>query len=204
MRTDLPAAPDFDAIQPPKGEAALRQTQILSLIGNLGLSWSNNESLFVYVLMLLLRTDEVTAALVFGTLNTSRARLDLIRRLASVKLTDPAVAQTLERLIRRFNATTKVRNDLTHAMSEVNAAGEITHTNTMRIVEQGGRLGLGTRRPMDDARVRELTDVNRQLTRLNRDLWQFLPVLAAALDAPAPAPAQAPAPAPPHGSESQP
>jgi len=204
MRTDLPAAPDFDAIQPPKGEAALRQTQILSLIGNLGLSWSNNESLFVYVLMLLLRTDEVTAALVFGTLNTSRARLDLIRRLASVKLTDPAVAQTLERLIRRFNATTKVRNDLTHAMSEVNAAGEITHTNTMRIVEHGGRLSFGAQRAMDDARVRELTDVNRQLARLNRDLWQFLPVLAAALDAPAPAPAQGPAPAPPHGSESQP
>lgn len=199
MRTDLPAAPDFDAIQPPKGEAALRQTQILSLIGNLGLSWSNNESLFVYVLMLLLRTDEVTAALVFGTLNTSRARLDLIRRLASVKLTDPAVAQTLERLIRRFNATTKVRNDLTHAMSEVNAAGEITHTNTMRIVEQGGRLGLGTRRPMDDARVRELTDVNRQLTRLNRDLWQFLPVLAACLDAQVSA-----APDRAQGSQSQP
>ncbi|GJD31556.1 hypothetical protein PMNALOAF_2815 [Methylobacterium adhaesivum] len=199
MRTDLPAAPDFDAIQPPKGEAALRQTQILSLIGNLGLSWSNNESLFVYVLMLLLRTDEVTAALVFGTLNTSRARLDLIRRLASVKLTDPAVAQTLERLIRRFNATTKVRNDLTHAMSEVNAAGEITHTNTMRIVEHGGRLGLGTRRPMDDARVRELTDVNRQLTRLNRDLWQFLPVLAACLDARVSA-----APDRAHGSQSQP
>ena len=199
MRTDLPAAPDFDAIQPPKGEAALRQTQILSLIGNLGLSWSNNESLFVYVLMLLLRTDEVTAALVFGTLNTSRARLDLIRRLASVKLTDPAVAQTLERLIRRFNATTKVRNDLTHAMSEVNAAGEITHTNTMRIVEHGGRLGLGTRRPMDDARVRELTDVNRQLTRLNRDLWQFLPVLAACLDAQVSA-----APDRAHGSQSQP
>ncbi len=204
MRTDLPAAPDFDALQPPKGEAALRQTRILSLIGNLGLSWSNTESVFVYVLMLLLRTDEVTAAIVFTTLNTSRARLDLIRRLAAVKLADPATAQTLERLIRRFNAATRVRNDLTHAMSVVNATGEITHTNTMRIVEHGGRLSFGAQRAMDDARVRELTDVNRQLARLNRDLWQFLPVLAAALDAPAPAPAQAPAPAPPHGSESQP
>ena len=44
-------------------------------MGHLICSWSNNESLFIYVLMILLRTDEASAAVVFATLNTTRADL---------------------------------------------------------------------------------------------------------------------------------
>ena len=48
-------------------------------MGSLICSWANNESLFIYVLMIPLRTDEASAALVFATLNTTRARPDLIQ-----------------------------------------------------------------------------------------------------------------------------
>ena len=65
----LPPKPDFDMLAPLLGFAAL----VLALIGNLICSWSNNESLFIYVLMILLRTDEASAAVVFATLNTTRA-----------------------------------------------------------------------------------------------------------------------------------
>lgn len=60
----------------------------LTLIGNLVHCWSNNESLFIYILMLLMETDEATAAIVFATLNTTRARIDLIERLAKIKVGD--------------------------------------------------------------------------------------------------------------------
>ena len=40
--------------------------------------------LSIYVLMILLRTNEASAAVVFATLNTTRARLDLIQRLAKI------------------------------------------------------------------------------------------------------------------------
>ena len=59
--------------------SADRRTFVLALIGNLICSWSNNESLFIYVLMILQRTDEASAAVVFATLNTTRARPDLIQ-----------------------------------------------------------------------------------------------------------------------------
>jgi hypothetical protein len=41
--------------------------------------------------MLLMETDEATAAIVFATLNTTRARIDLIERLAMIKVGDKQV-----------------------------------------------------------------------------------------------------------------
>ena len=113
------------------------------LIGNLGLNWSNNESMFIYVLMLLLDVDEVDAAIVFSTLNTTRARLDLVRRLATIKIKDRAVAGALQRLVRRFETATRLRNEFNHCMYKLNARGEITHTHLMRPQEDHGRFSLG-------------------------------------------------------------
>jgi hypothetical protein len=177
MSTSLPSTPDFSALEAAAAPFADRQNQILAQIGTLGLAWSNNESVFVYVLMILLETDEVSAAIVFSTLNTTRARIDLIRRLATVKIMDSAVAQTLTRIIRRFDACTNVRNELNHCVFTLNEHGEITHTQTMRVMEHKGALSLGAVRPMDDRRLKEIREANRQLKRLNRDVWDFLPIL---------------------------
>ena len=54
----LPPKPDFDVLAAAAPASADRRTFVLALIGNLICSWSNNESLFIYVLMILLRTDE--------------------------------------------------------------------------------------------------------------------------------------------------
>ena len=89
----LPPKPDFDVLAAAAPASADRRTFVLALIGNLICSWSNNESLFIYVLMILLRTDEASAAVVFATLNTTRARLDLIQRLAKIRVTDKALVE---------------------------------------------------------------------------------------------------------------
>ncbi|SFL93052.1 hypothetical protein SAMN04488125_1318 [Methylorubrum salsuginis] len=179
----LPTPPNFPAVEQAAPGFAERQQHILMQIGNLGLNWSNNESMFIYVLMVLLDVEEVDAAIIFSTLNTTRARLDLVRRLATVKIRDAAVAATLKRLIRRFEAATRLRNEFNHCMYQINAQGEITHTHLMRPHEAGGRLSLGELREMDERRIQEIVDTNRQLKRLNRDLWELLPQLRAAIGA---------------------
>jgi hypothetical protein len=175
----LPPQPDFAAIDAAAAHSAEKRTAVLALIGHLVFSWSNNESLFIYVLMLLMDTDEVAAAIVFATLNTTRARLELIQRLAKARLPDRAAAQDLEGLIRRFNACTRVRNEFNHSMFTVNERGEITHTQAMRIQESRGRMQFGARKEVGDDRLRELNDTIAELTRLNRDIWEFLPRLEA-------------------------
>jgi hypothetical protein len=181
MPSDLPPMPDFKAIEAAAPGSADRRTLILALIGNLVFSWSNNESLFIYVLMLLLETDQTSAAVVFATLNTTRARLDLINRLARIKIKDQAMQKELDRIIERFNDCTRVRNEFNHCMYTVDDHGEITHSHSIRIIETKNQLRLGDIKPMDDARLKEMRETTDELKRLNRDIWSFLPRLEAHL-----------------------
>jgi hypothetical protein len=173
----LPPKPDFEAIAASAPASADRRTLILALIGSLVSSWSNNESLFIYVLMILLRTDQASAALTFATLNTTRARLDLIQRLAKITIRDRNLDKALSKIIDRFNESTRIRNEFNHCMYIVDASGQITHTQSMRIVQTKDNLQFGEMKPMDDVRLKSMVKTTKDMTRINRDIWDFLPRL---------------------------
>jgi hypothetical protein len=177
VSSQLPPKPDFEALAESAPASADRRTLILALIGNLVSSWSNNESLFIYVLMLLMRTDQTSAALTFATLNTTRARLDLIQRLAKVTIRDKALDKTLAKIIEQFNESTHVRNEFNHCMYVVDASGQITHTQSMRIIQTRINLRFGEMKPMDEPRLKEMIKTTKQMSRINRDIWDFLPRL---------------------------
>jgi len=181
--TNLPPRPDFEAIEAVSHKTADRRTEILALIGNLVYSWSNNESMFIYVMMLLLKTDQTSATVVFATLNTTRARLDLVQRLAAVNISDKAVAKRLNSIIDRFNECTRFRNEFNHCIYTLNDRGEITATHALRIQERRGRLQIGEVRKMDSNRTKTIADTIGELRKLNKDIWEFLPKLKESLAA---------------------
>lgn len=175
--SQLPPRPDFEALAASAPATADRRTLILALIGNLVSSWSNNESLFIYVLMILMKTDQASAALTFATLNTTRARLDLIQRLAKITIKDKTLDRSLSKIIERFNETTHVRNEFNHCMYIVDAGGQITHTQSMRIVQTKNSLQFGEMKSMDEARLKGMVKTIKEMTRINRDIWDLLPRL---------------------------
>lgn len=175
----LPPKPDFDLLAAAAPASADRRTFVLALIGNLICSWSNNESLFIYVLMILLRTEESSAAIVFATLNTTRARLDLIQRLARIRITDRDISRSLARLIERFVESTKVRNELNHCMFIFDRSGAITHTQSMRLSETKASLRFGEIKPLDESRLQDMLRTTKEMTRINREIWELLPRLEA-------------------------
>ena len=179
--SNLPEAPDFSSIEAIAPDTADERTRILALIGNLVFTWSNNESVFIYVLMLLLETDFQSAAITFVSLNTTRARLDLVRRLSKTKLSDLEVIGKLDELIERFNECTKVRNEFNHCIYQINERGQITHSNVLRIVEKKSKVEFAEIRALDEKRLDELARTIRKLTVLNRDLWAILPVIDTSL-----------------------
>jgi hypothetical protein len=180
--SQLPPKPDFAAIEAAAAhQSANRRTFIMALIGNLVYSWANNESMFIHMLMVLMNTDEASAAVVFATLKTTRARLDLVERLARLKIKDRSMQKTIERIIARFNELTKIRNEFNHCMYTLDDRGEITHTHSIRLQEVKGKLQLGVVRTMDEARIDEMLDAIRGMTKLNREIWDFLPRLQAYL-----------------------
>ena len=177
MLSKLPPRPDFEALAAAGSASADRRTLILALIGNLIVSWSNNESLFISVLMLLLETDQSSAAIVFATLNTTRARLDLIQRLSKIKLKDEKLDKALSKLIDRFNRSTALRNEFNHCLYITDAAGQITHTQSMRIVESREHLQFGISKPLDEARLKNMIEAAKEMSNINRGIWELLPQL---------------------------
>ncbi len=175
----LPPKPDFEVLVAAAPASADRRTFVLALIGNLICNWSNNESLFIYVLMILLRTDEASAAVVFATLNTTRARLDLIQRMAKIRVTDKVLAKNLTALVERFGELTKVRNELNHCMFIFDSSGAITHTQSMRLMETKSSLRFGEIKALDESRLREMLRTTNEMTKINRDIWDLLPRLEA-------------------------
>lgn len=180
-RDRLPPKPDFEAIESAARDTVQARTALLTLLGDLVLSWSNNESLLIYVLMILLETDEQSAAITFATLNTTRARMDLVHRLLLLKVRDRAIRSSVEGVMDRFSEANKVRNELIHAMYSVSAGGEITHTHLMRFVEKRGEISFGDRQAMDRKRLDSIGQTCAELKRLNRDLWDLLPRLQASV-----------------------
>ena len=175
----LPPKPDFDTLTAAAPASSDRRTFVLALIGNLICSWSNNESLFIYVLMILLRTDEAAAAVAFATLNTTRARLDLIQRLAKIKVTDKTLSKNLTTLIERFSESTKVRNELNHCMFIFDSSGAISHTQSMRLMETRSSLRFGEIKALDESRLQDMVRTTHEMTRINREIWDLLPRLEA-------------------------
>lgn len=173
----LPPRPDFDALELAAQRSGEKRLVFLALIGDLNFAWSNNESLFIYVLRLLLDTNEPAAAIVFSTLNTTRARLDLVQRLAKISLRDRQLKAELDEIINAFSASTRLRNDLSHATFVIDQGGEITHTQSMKLEESKGQLRFGVRRAIDQQRLDEIAAAVRSLYALNRRIWDFLPQL---------------------------
>jgi hypothetical protein len=182
--SNLPDPPDFDAIETAARETTASRTNLLALIGQLVFSSSNNESLLIYILMVLLQTDEPSAAIVFSTLDTTRARLDLVSRLARIKIADREIREELDQVVGLFNEANQVRNEFLHAMYTVDTKGAITHTQTMRAVEKNGRISIGQQNSIDQKSLDGLVKACGDLRSLNRKVRELLPRLQEAITKP--------------------
>ena len=58
-------------------------------------TWTNTESLLIYLIAGLAKIDKETAIIIFLTLNTTRARIELVERLAKMPKTPAACRQAV-------------------------------------------------------------------------------------------------------------
>ncbi|WP_068310077.1 hypothetical protein [Polycladidibacter hongkongensis] len=181
MQVDHRHGADFEELDRAAPDLAGRRNLIFGLMGHISYSWSNNESMFIYVMQHLMQSDEITATLVFASLNTTRARIDLVERLANAHLQKKEIAAELRRIIRVFNRLTRLRNEFNHSFFQQDQTGEITHTYSMRIQKKAGVLTLGETKPMDDARIQKMARAINELSELNRDIRSLVPRLQVAM-----------------------
>jgi hypothetical protein len=125
-----------------------------------------------------LRTDEASAAVVFATLNTTRARLDLIQRLANIRISDKALSKNLTAIIERFSESTKVRNELNHCMSFLIPRRH--HPNAVDAID-GNKVEPEVRRDKGtgQSRQQKMLETTHEMTKINREIWDLRPRLEA-------------------------
>ena len=148
--------------------------RLFALVGKLNYVWSNTESLLIYLISHLIGSDKESAIVIFLTLNTTRARLDLIERLAKMARTDPKSRADALGIVAAMRREAKVRNKYTHCVYSFDSNGEIESTQLMRIADFGDDLRYGKMEDLDEAELASLETTIAHVVEINRSLMGYL------------------------------
>ncbi|MCB1282519.1 MAG: hypothetical protein KDB18_13435 [Salinibacterium sp.] len=143
-------------------------------MGKLNYAWTNTESLLIYLMAHLMGTSKETAIVTFLTLNTTRARLDFIERLAKMKSTSPESRKAVLDIAGRLKAEGKLRNKYNHCIYSFNERGELESTQLMRIAEFGNDLKYGKVEQLDADEIGRIDKGIRAIGEVNRTIWEFI------------------------------
>lgn len=147
---------------------------LLLLIGRLNYAWTNTESLLIHLIAGLARTDKDRAIIIFLTLNTTRARVDLVERLA--KLDDTPENQKT-RILAFTHAMMKfsgLRNRYSHSIYAFDPDSGDARTIMMRIADRKDGLKMGRSDIIDATAIAEIENAIADLRELNKCCWRII------------------------------
>ncbi len=147
--------------------------QTLLLVGRMNYVWTNTESLFIYLMAQLMGTSKEAAIVVFLTLNTTRARLDLIQRLAKLESTSPEDKAAVLSFADRLGKESGIRNKFNHCIYSFDEKGAAS-TQLMRVADVGEDLRYGKVELLDETELNRLNMAIERITAVNRDIWAYI------------------------------
>lgn len=148
--------------------------RILLLIGRLNYTWTNTESLLIHLIAGLAKVDKETAIVIFLTLNTTRARIDLVERLSKMAKTPEKQRGEILPILARLNEQSKLRNKYNHCIYSFDSKGEISHTHQMRIYDGKETIKYGKVEALDDAEIGRISDCIQEIALVNKDIWHVV------------------------------
>jgi hypothetical protein len=147
---------------------------ILLLVGRLNYTWTNTESLLIYLISFLMNTSKEAAIVVFLTLNTTRARIDLIERLSKIAATPAPVRNNILDLMARLKAESRLRNKYNHCIYSFDETGKSGSTQLMRIAEFNEDVRYGKVEQIDDAEIERIKAAIGEITSVNKQMWSLI------------------------------
>lgn len=148
-----------------------RFQDILLLVGQLNYTWTNTESLLIYLIAGLARVDKETAIVIFLTLNTPRARIDLVERLAKMHKTDPACRAEILDVTRRMLKEAGLRNKFNHCIYSFDPESGRGITQLMRIFEDKDEIRYGKIESLDETELARIRKSIASLVEINKAIW---------------------------------
>jgi hypothetical protein len=151
-----------------------RTDEILLLVGRLNYAWTNTESLIIYLIAHLAGTSKEAAIVIFLTLNTTRARTDLVERLARMAATPAGTRTEVLGLMGRLTREARLRNKYNHCIYSFDEHGELASTQLMRIAEFNDDLRYGKVEELDEAEIERIRASIGEISAVNKAIWGFL------------------------------
>ncbi|WP_226629085.1 hypothetical protein [Alloyangia pacifica] len=148
--------------------------RLLLLTGRLNYVWTNTESVLIHFIAGLLGTDKERAVIVFLTLNTTRARLDLVERLAKAEGRSPAERDDILACTGRFGELARLRNHYNHCIYSFDSERGSYKTILMRIADRKTDIRMGRSDEIDEGEIERIDQTIQQLKELNLQMWALI------------------------------
>ncbi|WP_417586098.1 hypothetical protein [Nitrincola sp.] len=152
----------------------LQFDNFLLLVGKLNYTWTNTESLLIHFIAGLARIDKETATVIFLTLNTTRARIDLVERLSKLDKIAREQRSAVLDITSRLLGQAKLRNRYNHCIYAFDAEGGNPRTILMRIADRKDTLKMGQSHPLNDAAAEDIEAAINELALINQAIWQVI------------------------------
>ena len=151
-----------------------RFQDVLLTVGQLNYTWTNTESLLIYLIAGLAKVDKETAIIIFLTLNTTRARLDLVERLAKMAKTPQACRQAVLAVAEQLTHQGKLRNKYSHCIYSFDETGTRASTQLMRIFDSKDSVRYGKNEELDDNEMHRIGASIEAIRDINRQIWKIV------------------------------
>lgn len=163
-------------IPPPTdpGASAPKPEEVLLLVGQLNYTWTNTESLLIYLIAGLARVDKKTAAVIFLTLNTPRARIDLVERLAKMGKTPAQCRAEILDVTKRMTLQSGLRNKFNHCIYSFDPESGRGATQLMRIFESKDEIKYGKMEALDQNEIARIRKSIAALIDINKSIWTIV------------------------------
>ena len=147
--------------------------EILLLVGQLNYTWTNTESLLIHMIAGLAKVDKETAIVIFLTLNTTRARIDLVERLSKMQKTPDDCRNEVLDATRRLSDLSKLRNKYNHCIYSFDPDSGQGLTQLMRIFDSKDDVKYGKVEALDNLEIARIKESIHSLIGLNHRLWDI-------------------------------
>ncbi len=151
-----------------------RFQEILLLVGQLNYTWTNTESLLIYLIAGLARVDKETAIVIFLTLNTSRARIDLVERLAKMPKTPADCRRAVLAVTEQLTRQGKLRNKYSHCIYSFDETGTRASTQLMRIFDSKNEIKYGKLEALDETEMKRISASIEKISSINKNIWKII------------------------------
>jgi hypothetical protein len=148
--------------------------EILLLVGRLNYTWTNTESLLLHLIAGLSGTTKDVAIVIFLTLNTTRARVDLVERLAKMDHQKPEERDAVLHLTRSLMKLSGARNRFNHCIYAFDPEGGPPKSILMRIADRKDGIRMGQTLDLDVAAIDTIRKSISDLARINQEIWTHI------------------------------